>query len=107
MARRDALSLALSFACGTAFAGWFLPLASAQQNRQVEAKELMRTDLGTWCPSKEVIISLSANGPGSSGRNYHPAYSFAWMVEGSQTQYADVLSLAMGVGLTIGRRFVH
>ena len=85
---RSSLLVTLSFTCGAVFASWFAATVGAQ-NRQLESKELMRTDLGAWCPGKEVTVTLATNGLGSSGRHFHPAHSFAWVVEGSQTVYRD------------------
>lgn len=49
--------------------------------------ELKRVDLGSWCEGKEAVISIEQIAPQHQSKHFHPAYSFAWMIEGSQTRY--------------------
>ena len=73
------------FAAGAVFATLLNPVVSAQF-RQVTAKQLIRADLGSWCPGKEVVISVGNNAPGTSGKHFHSADSFTWIIEGTQTR---------------------
>jgi hypothetical protein len=70
----------LSFAAGIGSQTWLARHASAQGQLQ----PLKHVDLGEWCPGKEVTIVLETIGPQHQTEHYHNAYSFAWMVEGSQ-----------------------
>ena len=80
--------VALSFAGGALIATLANPIVSAQF-RSVEAKELLRADLGTFCPGKEVIVSVQESGAGVSARHYHPGHSFAWVIEGTETRIVE------------------
>jgi len=62
-----------------------LPTAFAQGT----VTELKRVDLGSWCPGKEAVVSLEEIAPQHQSRHFHPAYSFAWMIEGSQRRFVD------------------
>jgi len=70
----------LSFLAGTASQVWLAQVASAQGQLQ----PLKQVDLGAWCPGKEVSIVLETIGPQHQAGHFHNAYSFAWMIEGSQ-----------------------
>jgi len=62
-----------------------IPTASAQG----ALTELKRVDLGSWCPGKEAVISIEQIAPQHQSKHFHPAYSFAWMIEGSQRRFVD------------------
>ena len=68
---RNALLVLVSFACGVVFATVSVPTIDAQ-DRRTETKELLRTDLGDWCPGKEVLVTVSSN---STGVAASPHYS--------------------------------
>jgi hypothetical protein len=70
----------LSFLAGAASQGWLAQVTSAQGQLQ----PLKQVDLGAWCPGKEVSIVLETIGPQHQSGHFHNAYSFAWMIEGSQ-----------------------
>ena len=55
------------------------------QFRSVKTTNLLTTDLAGWCDGKEVTIELNEVGPGTSGKHYHPAHSFTYVIEGSET----------------------
>jgi uncharacterized cupin superfamily protein len=61
-----------------------IPTVSAQF-RTVKRTNLFTTDLSGWCDGKEVTVELNEVGPGTSGRHYHPAHSFTWIIDGSET----------------------
>lgn len=75
------VSLAVGIACGNLF----VPSLRAQY-RTNKTTELVRTDLGAWCEGKEVTIEIIEAGPGTSGKHYHPAHSFSWIIDGSEVQ---------------------
>ena len=68
------------FLCAT-----LVPVVRAQGR----VTELKRVDLGAWCEGKEAVISLEEIAPQHQSKHFHPAYSFAWMIEGSQVRYVD------------------
>lgn len=74
----------------TAFVGG-LASASVMPGLRAQGKvtELKRVDLGTWCDGKEAIISIEEIAPQHQSKHSHPAYSFAWMLEGSQVRFVD------------------
>lgn len=72
--------VALSFAAGVVSQTWLARSASAQG----QLTPLKQVDLGDWCPGKEVSIVIETIGPQHQTEHYHNAYSFAWMIEGSQ-----------------------
>jgi len=63
----------------------FIPAAHAQG----QLTELKRVDLGSWCQGKEAVISIEEIAPQHQSKHWHPAYSFAWMIEGSQRRFVD------------------
>jgi hypothetical protein len=75
----------LAFVAGLASQTW---LASAVQ-AQGRLSPLKQVDLGDWCPGKELSIAIEEIGPQHQSRHYHNAYSFAWMVEGSQRRMVE------------------
>jgi quercetin dioxygenase-like cupin family protein len=79
-----AILVAAAFGAGLAAAA-LIPSAHAQGR----VTELKRVDLGSWCEGKEAVISLEEIAPQHQSKHFHPAYSFAWMIEGSQVRYVD------------------
>jgi len=85
MARdRTAVFVATAFVAGLVVANG-LPALRAQGH----VTELKRVDLGSWCDGKEAVISLEEIAPQHQSKHSHPAYSFAWMIEGSQVRFVD------------------
>lgn len=76
--------IAAAFASGFV-AATYLPAVRAQGT----LTELKRVDLGSWCEGKEAVVSLEQIAPQHQSKHFHPAYSFAWMIEGSQVRYVD------------------
>ena len=74
--------VAAAFAAGVFCQGWISRAVFAQG----QVTELKRVDLGAWCAGKEVIIGIEQIAPQHQSKHYHNAYSFAWMIEGSQTR---------------------
>jgi hypothetical protein len=81
---RTAVFMATAFVGGLLVANG-LPALRAQG----KVTELKRVDLGSWCDGKEAVISLEAIAPQHQSKHSHPAYSFAWMLEGSQVRFVD------------------
>jgi len=81
---RVAVLVALAFAGGLT-AARLIPAAHAQGR----LSELKRVDLGSWCEGKEAVISIEEIQPQHQSKHSHPAYSFAWMIEGSQRRFVD------------------
>jgi len=81
---RVAVLVALAFFGGLT-ASRLMPAAYAQGN----VIELKRVDLGSWCEGKEAVISIEEIAPQHQSKHFHPAYSFAWMIEGSQRRFVD------------------
>jgi hypothetical protein len=77
--------VALAFGMGVWSDRWLTREAAAQGR----LTELKRVDLGAWCPDKEVTISIEEIGPQRQSKHYHHAYSFAWMMEGSQRRMVE------------------
>jgi len=75
--------IAASFLAGATLGPWTASTVGAQI-RTVKTTPLLRTDLGSWCDGKEVTVDIQDYGAGTSGTHYHPAYSFGWVLEGSQ-----------------------
>ena len=89
MARSNGVVVAaLAFAAGLACAE-FISTVHAQNRGGGTLTELKRVDLGSWCEGREAVISIEQIAPQHQGRHSHPAYSFAWMIEGSQTRFVD------------------
>ncbi|HXD74458.1 MAG TPA: hypothetical protein VN628_12005 [Vicinamibacterales bacterium] len=82
--RRVAVLVAVAFLAGLGVSR-VIPTASAQG----ALTELKRVDLGSWCPGKEAVISIEQIAPQHQSKHFHPAYSFAWMIEGSQRRFVD------------------
>jgi hypothetical protein len=86
MSRLTAIALvAISFVAGVASQMWWTADVAAQGT----LTQLKQVDLGEWCPGKEVTISIEEISPQHQSKHYHNAYSFAWMVEGSQTRMVE------------------
>jgi quercetin dioxygenase-like cupin family protein len=81
---RVAVLVGAAFAAGLVSAG-YVPTLRAQG----KVTELKRVDLGSWCDGKEAVISIEEIAPQHQSKHSHPAYSFAWMLEGSQTRFVD------------------
>jgi uncharacterized cupin superfamily protein len=73
-----------AFAAGLGSAR-FIPSLGAQG----KVTELKRVDLGAWCAGKEAVISIEEIAPQHQSKHWHPAFSFAWILEGSQVRLVD------------------
>ena len=82
--RREAMFVAAAFVAGLVSAGAIPPLRA-----QGKVTELKRVDLGSWCEGKEAVISIEEIAPQHQSKHWHPAFSFAWMLEGSQVRLVD------------------
>ena len=85
MSRKSVGWIGLAFLAGAVVGPWMTQSAWAQF-RAIKTTSLVSTDLGTFCDGKEVTVDIQDYGVGTSGRHYHPAYSFSWVIEGSQTK---------------------
>ena len=81
---RSGVFIALAFVAGLLSAG-VVPSLRAQG----QVTELKRVDLGSWCEGKEAVVSLEEIAPQHQSKHSHPAYSFAWMLEGSQVRFVE------------------
>jgi len=81
---RTAVFIAAAFAAGLLSAN-VVPSLRAQG----KVTELKRVDLGSWCDGKEAVISIEEIAPQHQSKHSHPAYSFAWMLEGSQVRFVE------------------
>jgi quercetin dioxygenase-like cupin family protein len=81
---RAAVFVGAAFAAGLASAS-LMPSLRAQG----KVTELKRVDLGSWCDGKEAVISIEEIAPQHQSKHSHPAYSFAWMLEGSQVRFVE------------------
>lgn len=86
--RRSCAIAFVSFVLGAAAATWWTSTVAAQ-DRRTDSRELLRMDLGEWCPGKEVLITHLTNGVGTAARHSHPAHSFSYIIEGAQTISPD------------------
>ena len=87
MTRRAMILTSLAFLLGAVLGRWLLPPLWGQAQRAVlQTKDLKRVDLGSWCEGKEATIQLLEFGPGTSDKHYHPAHSFAYVLDGSENQ---------------------
>ena len=82
--RRVAMFVAAAFVAGLVSAG-----AIPSLRAQGKVTELKRVDLGSWCEGKEAVISIEEIAPQHQSKHWHPAFSFAWMLEGSQVRFVD------------------
>jgi quercetin dioxygenase-like cupin family protein len=81
---RTAVFIAAAFAAGLVSAN-----AVPSLRAQGKVTELKRVDLGSWCDGKEAVISIEEIKPQHQSKHSHPAYSFAWMLEGSQVRFVE------------------
>jgi hypothetical protein len=81
---RVAMLVAAAFVAGLVSAG-----AIPSLRAQGKVTELKRVDLGSWCEGKEAVISIEEIAPQHQSKHWHPAFSFAWMLEGSQVRFVD------------------
>jgi|SRR5438093_11344662 len=88
MTRGTLFLVALAFSAGLICHGLWAPSVQAQR-RGGQVTELKRVDLGKWCEGKEVTVSIEEIAPQHQGKHFHPAYSFAYMLEGSQTRMIE------------------
>jgi hypothetical protein len=88
MTRSSFFLVALSFAAGLTCDAW-LGRAVEGQTRGGKLTELKRVDLDGWCDGKEVTISIEEIEPQHQSKHFHWAYSFAYMLEGSQTRMVE------------------
>jgi hypothetical protein len=77
--------VAISFVAGAASRVWWTADVAAQGT----LTQLKHVDLGEWCPGKEVTVSIEEIAPQHQSKHYHNAYSFAWMIEGSQRRMVE------------------
>lgn len=109
MTRSTFALVVVSFAAGASL-GPRLVVPIQAQFRTAATTELSRLDLGTWCEGKEVVIETQEYGPGTSGRHFHPAHSFAYMLNGTQVktvQGRPPVSVGVGEVLHEGPMEVH
>lgn len=71
------------FATGVIVGSLIVPALSAQL-RTAKATRVTNIDLAGFCDGKEVLVDLIEDGPGTSGKHYHPGYSISYVVEGAQ-----------------------
>ena len=88
MTSRALVLIALSFSAGVLSHVW-LGSGVEAQTRGGKVTELKRVDLGSWCSGKEVTVSIEEIAPQHQSKHFHPAYSFAYMLEGSQTRIVE------------------
>ena len=81
---RVAVFVAVAFVAGLVSAS-YVPSLRAQG----KVSELKRVDLGSWCDGKQAVISIEEIAPQHQSKHSHPAFSFAWMLEGSQVRFVD------------------
>lgn len=74
---------ACTFALGVLVGSAAIPEVRAQL-RTIVPNRLLTVDLAEWCAGKEVTVEILDAGPGTSGKHYHPGYSFTYILEGSE-----------------------
>lgn len=84
-----AIVIGASFLAGTVVGPRLVSAAVSAQVRTVKTTSVFHTDLGGWCDGKEVTVDVQEYGAGTSGKHYHHAYSFGWVLEGSQVVTVD------------------
>jgi quercetin dioxygenase-like cupin family protein len=87
--RTGRIDMKTSVCIGFAFifgvlAGHMATPAAYSQLRTTKTTNLRTSDLSGWCDGKEVTVELNEAGPGTSGKHYHPAHSFTYILEGSE-----------------------
>ena len=80
--------IVLTFILGLAAGSWAIPAVHAQF-RNIVTNRLLTVDLTGWCEGKEATIELNEAGAGTSGKHYHPAHSFTYVLEGSEEQVLE------------------
>ena len=80
----DILRSTSIFIVGIIVGSLTVPALSAQV-REATVTRLMTLDLAGFCDGKQVLVDVVENGPGSSGKHYHPGYAFGYVIDGSQT----------------------
>jgi uncharacterized cupin superfamily protein len=78
------LCIASAFCLGVLMGHLAIPVVFAQF-RTVNTTRVLTTDLAGWCDGKEVTVELNEAEAGTSGKHYHPAHSFTYVIEGSET----------------------
>lgn len=76
------VTLSIVFIAGMSVGHFLIPNVTAQ-TRRATTTNLITTDLGNWCDG-EVTVEVNEFSPGTSGKHYHPAHSFTWILEGSE-----------------------
>lgn len=89
MKRGTLVLVSVAFLAGIVSGGFLSSPLQAQSRRTSETTDLMRVDLGAWCEGKEATVQLLEFGVGASGRHFHPAHSFAYILEGTETQQTE------------------
>ena len=77
------IRLAFTFALGVFVGSFAIPEVRAQF-RTIVPSRLLTVDLAEWCEGKEATVELLDAGSGTSGKHYHPGYSFTYVLEGSE-----------------------
>src|SRR6516162_4533890 len=80
---RTKLGVAIVFILGI-LVGHLTTPAAYSQFRTMKSTRVLTTDLAGWCDGKEVTVELNDAGPGTSGKHYHPAHSFTYVLAGSE-----------------------
>ena len=78
------LGIAIVFVLGILVGRLITPVVVYSQFRTVNSTRLLTTDLGGWCGGKEVTVELNDIDPGTSGKHYHPAHSFTYILQGTE-----------------------
>jgi len=86
---RIKLWIGSAFVLGVVVGHMTVPTAHAQF-RTVKTDRVLTTDLAGWCDGKEVTVELNDAGPGTSGKHYHPAHSFTYVLAGSEIYTLEV-----------------
>jgi quercetin dioxygenase-like cupin family protein len=87
---RTKLGIAVVFVLGILVGHLTTPVALSQY-RTVKRTQLLTTDLGGWCDGKEVTVELNDIDPGTSGKHYHPAHSFTYVLQGTEVYTVEGL----------------
>jgi hypothetical protein len=85
MSRFHSIVVCIAFVSGVML-GPRLTATVYGQFRTANTVALAKTDLGDWCAGKEVTVEVQDYGAGTSGPHYHPAYSFAYVINGVQVK---------------------
>jgi len=82
------LSVIAAFVLGLALGQLKAPVAHGQI-RAMKTHNILTTDLAGWCGGKQITVEVNEAGPGTSGKHYHPAHSFTYILEGSEAYALD------------------